>query len=148
LNFDVASYALIPRCRPNSAICIDYRCADKKRCRIKRRRWRHSIGLHSLFQISPMFIHKKWTVEPGYAFENTAFEQWFENVKGCREAALHLFLEQIPPTDSWHQVDSDWGNFYPLMPIFTLVSLLERYLCWFETATQRVDIGKQPSAHL
>jgi hypothetical protein len=36
-----------------------------------------------------VFTHKKRTVKPGDAFENTAFEQWLENVKGCREAALH-----------------------------------------------------------
>jgi hypothetical protein len=75
-----------------------------------------------------MFIPKKRTVKPGDAFENTAFEQWFENVKGCRETALHLFVKQIPPTESWHQFDSDRCNFHPLMPASTLVSLLERYL--------------------
>jgi hypothetical protein len=94
-----------------------------------------------------MFTPKKRTFKPGYAFENTAFEQWFENVKGCREAALHLFLKLIPPTDSWHQVDSSRRNFHPLMPALTLLSLLERYLC-FETATSRGDIRKRPSAHL
>jgi hypothetical protein len=36
---------------------------------------------------------KKRTVKPGDAFENAAFEQWFENVKGCREAAFHIFSE-------------------------------------------------------
>jgi hypothetical protein len=46
----------------------------------------------------------------GDAFENTAFQQWFENGRGCRKAVLHLFVkQQIPPTDSWHQVDSDIG---------------------------------------
>jgi hypothetical protein len=73
-----------------------------------------------------MFTPKERTVKPGDAFENTAFEQWFENVKGCREAALLLFVKQIPPTDSWHQSDSDRCNFRPLMPALTLVSLLER----------------------
>jgi hypothetical protein len=43
-----------------------------------------------------------------------------------REAALHLFVKQIPKTDSWHQVDVDRCNFYPLMPALTLVSLLGR----------------------
>jgi hypothetical protein len=52
-----------------------------------------------------MFTPKKQTVTPGDAFENTAFEQWFEYVKGCREAALHLYVKQIPPKVSWHQVD-------------------------------------------
>jgi hypothetical protein len=83
----------------------------------------------------------------GDAFENTAFEQWFENVKGCREADLYIFVKQIPPTDSWHQVDSDRCNFHLLVPPLTLVSLLQRYL-WFETATLRGDIRKRPSAHL
>jgi hypothetical protein len=41
-----------------------------------------------------MFIPKKRTVKPGDAFENTAFWQWFENVRGCREAVLHLFVKQ------------------------------------------------------
>jgi hypothetical protein len=94
-----------------------------------------------------MFNPKKRTVKPGGAFENTAFEQWFENVKGCTEAALHVFVKQIPPTDIWHQADSDRCNYHPLMPALTLVSLLERYK-WFETATPRGDIRKRPSAHL
>jgi hypothetical protein len=40
-----------------------------------------------------MFTLKKRTVKPGDAFENIAFEQWFENVKGCREAAIHFICE-------------------------------------------------------
>ncbi len=75
------------------------------------------------------------------------FVQWFENVKCCREAALHLLVKQIPPPDSWHQAHSDRCNFHPLMPALTLVSLLKRYL-WFEPATARGDIGKRPCAHL
>jgi hypothetical protein len=71
----------------------------------------------------------------------------FENVRSCREAALHLLVKQIPPTDSWHQVDSDRCNFHPPKPALTLVSLLERYLV-FETAMPRGDIRKRPSAHL
>jgi hypothetical protein len=43
---------------------------------------------------------KQRTVKPGDAFENFAFGKWFENARGCREAALHLFVKQIPPTDS------------------------------------------------
>jgi hypothetical protein len=75
--------------------------------------------------------------------------QWFENVRGCREAALHIFVkQQIPPTDSWHKVDSDRCNFHPLMPALTLVSLLERYLV-LETAMPRGDIRIRLSdAHL
>jgi hypothetical protein len=42
-----------------------------------------------------MFTHKKQTVKPGDAFEITAFELWFENIKGCREAALPLSVKQI-----------------------------------------------------
>jgi hypothetical protein len=68
-----------------------------------------------------MFTPKTRTDKPGDAFENIAFEQWFENVRGCREAALHLFVKQILPTDSWHQVDSDRCNFHPIMPALTLV---------------------------
>ncbi len=90
---------------------------------------------------------KKRTVKPGDAFENTAFEQWFENVRGCRKAGLHLFVKQIPPTDSWHQVDSDRRNFHPLMPALTLVSLLEGYLV-LESAMPGGDIRILPSAHL
>jgi hypothetical protein len=40
------------------------------------------IGLDSLFQKTAVFTPKKRTVKPEDAFENTAFEQWFENVKG------------------------------------------------------------------
>jgi hypothetical protein len=94
-----------------------------------------------------MFTPKKRTVKPGDAYKNSAFEQWFENVKGCREAALHLFVKQIPPTDSWHQVDSDRCNSHPLMPALPLVSLLERYLV-LETAMPRGDIIKRLTAHL
>jgi hypothetical protein len=90
---------------------------------------------------------KKGTVEPGDAFEDPAFELVFENVKGCREAALHLVMKQIPPTDSWRQVDSGRFHFHPFMPALTLVSLLERYLV-LETAMPRGDIRKRPSAHL
>ncbi len=57
------------------------------------RHWCHSIGLDSLFQknlnVRPKKKKKKRTVKPGDAFENTAFEQWFENVRGCTEAGLH-----------------------------------------------------------
>jgi hypothetical protein len=49
-----------------------------------------------------MFTPKKRTVKQGDAFEITAFLQWFENVRGCWEAAIYLFVKQIPPTDSWH----------------------------------------------
>jgi hypothetical protein len=61
-----------------------------------------------------MFTPKKRTVNPGDAFENTTFELWFENVKGHKEAAPHFFVKQIPPTDSWHQVDSDRCDSQPL----------------------------------
>ncbi len=94
-----------------------------------------------------MFTHKKRTVTLGDAFENPAFQRWFENVRGCREGALNLFVKQIPPTDSRRQVDSDRCNFHALMPALTLVSLLERYLV-LETAMPRGDIRKRPSAHL
>jgi hypothetical protein len=96
-----------------------------------------------------MITLKKQTVKPRDALknENTAFQQWFENARGCGEAALHLFVKQIPPTDSWHQVDSDRCNFHSFMPALTLVSLLEKYLV-LETAMPRGDIRKRPSAHL
>jgi hypothetical protein len=68
-----------------------------------------------------------------------------EKVRACREAALDLFVKQIPPTDSRHQVDSDRCNFHLLMPALTLVSLLERYLV-LEAAMPRGDIRKRPSA--
>jgi hypothetical protein len=63
------------------------------------------------------------------------------------EITIHLFVKQIPPTVSWHQVDSNRCNFHPLMPALTLVSLLEGYLV-LETAMPRDDIGKRASAHL
>jgi hypothetical protein len=56
-------------------------------------------------------------------------------------------VKEIPPTDSWHQVGSDWCNLHPLMPALTLVSLLETYLV-LETAVPRGYIRKRPSAHL
>jgi hypothetical protein len=88
------------------------------------------------------------TVKPGDAFENTAFELVFENVRDFREDAIHLFVKQIlPATDSWHQFDSDWCHLHPFMPALTLVSLLERYLV-LETVMPRGDIRKRSSAHL
>jgi hypothetical protein len=92
-----------------------------------------------------MFTPRKRTGKPGDALENTAFEQLLENVKGCREAALHFLVKLIPPTDSWHQFNSDWGNFHPLMPALTLVSLLERYLRF---APPRGDMRIRPSADI
>jgi hypothetical protein len=56
---------------------------------VERQRWRRLIGLDSLFQKTPMSTPQNRTIKPGDAFENTAFEQWFENARGCREAALH-----------------------------------------------------------
>ncbi len=98
------------------------------------------MALDSLFQKPPMFApQKKRTVKAGDAFENTQFQQWFENVRGCREADLHIFVKQILRRDSWHQVDSDRCNFHPLIPALSLVSLLERYLV-LETPMPRGDI--------
>jgi hypothetical protein len=97
----------------------------KKSWRFKRRHWRDSIGLDSLFQKTP-----KRSIKPGDAFENTAFERWFENVKGRREAALNLSVKQMLPIDSRHQVDSGRCNFHLLIARLTLVSLLERYVDW------------------
>jgi hypothetical protein len=125
---------------------IDHRCADKKSWRVERRHWRHLIGLTPSFRKPRCSPPKRRTVKPGVVFENTAYLQWFENVKGCREAALHFFVKQIP-TDSWHQVDSDRCNFPSLMPALTLVILLERHLV-LQTAMPRGDIRKRPSAHL
>jgi hypothetical protein len=48
-------------------------------------------------------------------------------------------VKEKPPTDFWHQVDSDRCHFHPLMPALTLVSLLERYLV-LEAAMPRGDI--------
>jgi hypothetical protein len=57
---EVLNYAMITRCRPNSTIFIDYRCADKKRSwRFEGRHWRHLIGLDSLFQNTPIFTPPK-----------------------------------------------------------------------------------------
>jgi hypothetical protein len=59
-------------------------------------------------------------------FKILHFSSGLKMSQGCREAALYLFVKQIPPGESWHQVDSDRCNFHPLMPALTLVSLLER----------------------
>ncbi len=56
-------------------------------------------------------------------------------------------MKQIPPTDSWHKVDSDRCNFHPLMPALTLVSLLERYLV-LETAICRVATSENDRPHI
>ncbi len=78
-------------------------CRQKKSSRVKRRHWCHSknsIGLDSLFQKTPMFTQKKTEPLSHDALENPVFERWFENVKGHREVALHLFAKQIAPIDS------------------------------------------------
>jgi hypothetical protein len=50
----------------------------------------------SLFQKTPMFTANKRTVNPGDMHLKIPVEVWFENVKGRREAVLHLFGKQIP----------------------------------------------------
>jgi hypothetical protein len=47
-----------------------------------------------------MFTQKKTEPLSHDALENPVFERWFENVKGHREVALHLFAKQIAPIDS------------------------------------------------
>jgi hypothetical protein len=61
---------------------IDYRCEDRKKvgelgCDI----WCHLMSVDSLFQKSPIITLKKQTVQPGDAFEDTAFKLGFEIVK-------------------------------------------------------------------
>jgi hypothetical protein len=61
---------------------IDYRCEDiKKVGEFKKRHWSHYIGLGSLFQKISIITPKNQTVQPGDAFEGTAFKPEFENVK-------------------------------------------------------------------
>jgi hypothetical protein len=54
---------------------------EKKNWRNKRWHWCHWIGLDSLFQKTPTITPTKRTVQPGDAFEDTAFEPRFEIVK-------------------------------------------------------------------
>ncbi len=64
------------RCHCRAITVIDYWCADNNKIwRVERRNWRHSVGLDSRFQKTPMFTppKKKRTVKPGDAFKNTAF---------------------------------------------------------------------------
>ncbi len=145
-------------------------CRQKSR-RVERRHWRHLIGLDSLFQKTPMSTPKNepplsqemhlkilhfssglkmsGTVEKLlFTYLWSRYHQLNPGIKLIhREAALHLFVKQIPPTESWHQVDSYRCNSHPDMPTLTLVSLLERYMV-LETAMPRGDIRKRPSAHL
>jgi hypothetical protein len=63
---------------------IDYRCENRiKVGKLKRQHLCHLIGLDSLFQKTPIIIpkKKKRTVQPGDAYEDTAFKPGFENVK-------------------------------------------------------------------
>jgi hypothetical protein len=66
-------------------------------------------------------------------------------MSGAVEKLLFTDVKQIPPTDSWHEVDSDRCNFHPLMTALTLVSLLERSLV-LGTDMPRGDIIKRLSA--
>jgi hypothetical protein len=38
-------------------------------------------GLDSLFQKTPLIVPKKWTVQPGDVFEDTAFKSGFKIVQ-------------------------------------------------------------------
>jgi hypothetical protein len=61
---------------------INYGCEDgKKSWEVKRRHCYHLIGLESLFQKTPIITTIKRTVQPGDAFEDTAFKPGFEIVK-------------------------------------------------------------------
>ncbi len=54
----------------------------EKKWRVKRRLWCHLIGrLDSLFQKTPIITPKKRTIQPGDAFEDTAFKPGFEIAK-------------------------------------------------------------------
>ncbi len=57
----------------------------------------HWLDLHSLFQNTPIITPKKRTIQPGYAFEYTAFNPGglkLSNFKpGCRVSALHFFVK-------------------------------------------------------
>jgi hypothetical protein len=46
-----------------------------------RQHWCHKIGLDALFHNIPIITPKKRTVQPGDAFEDTAFKPGFEIVK-------------------------------------------------------------------
>ncbi len=46
---------------------------------------------------------------------------------GIREAALYLFVKQIPPIDSWNQVNSDRFDFNLLTPALTPWIVLVRH---------------------
>jgi hypothetical protein len=70
---------------------IDYRCADQKKSwRVERR---HSIGLDSLFQKTPMFTPKNWTVKPGDSFENTTFLAVVWKCQGLWRSCTSLICE-------------------------------------------------------
>ncbi len=43
--------------------------------------WYHYIGLDFLFHKTPIIATQKRTVQQGDAFEDTAFEPWFEIAK-------------------------------------------------------------------
>jgi hypothetical protein len=44
---------------------------------VKRGHWSHLIGLDSLFQTTAIITPKKLTIQPGDAFEDTAFKPGF-----------------------------------------------------------------------
>ncbi len=60
LFFSVRSAEYTTLLAPPLVPTIDYRCADKKNSwGVERRHWRHSIGLDTLFQKTPMFAPQK-----------------------------------------------------------------------------------------
>jgi hypothetical protein len=72
----------------SSVLCFEmYACRrlqmwrQKKSWQVKRRHWYQWIGLYSLFEKTPIITPEKRTVQPGGAFEDTAFKPGFEIVK-------------------------------------------------------------------
>ncbi len=105
-------------------------CIREKR-RLKKRRWCYSTGLDSLLLKTLMFtLQKTEPLSQVIILKTLRLNEGLKlsNAKlGRRESAVHLFVKQIPPIDSCHQVDSDRCNFRLLMPALALFSMLQ---CW------------------
>ncbi len=71
---------------------IDYRFEDReKRWLVKMQPWCHSL-IGSLFQKTPIITLKKWTVQPGDAFEDTAFKPHFQILSHVAESQILTYL--------------------------------------------------------
>jgi hypothetical protein len=137
------------RCRCKQMLDIYYRRADKKNMLAS---WEETLAPFDrswlpLSEDTDVRPKKKEPLSQEMHLEILHFSSGLE-MSGAVETLLFTYLwNTYHQQDCWDQVDSNRCNFHRLMPAFTRVSLLERYLV-LETAMPRGDIRKRPSARI